>query len=86
MEQRIWRVPASKAYPQGIRYRLVVVGLYSKRVLLLFDNHAPKGPHVHRAGSEETYEFRGLEKLKADFQREMLEVKARFHEDHEDRD
>ena len=43
----IWAVPQNSKYPDGVRYHLVLVDPLSGKVLLLFDNHYPKGHHQH---------------------------------------
>lgn len=63
----IWKVPKSIRYPQGFRYRLALVDPGFGRILLLFDNHWPKGHHVHRGRLEAQYHFRNLRSLIADF-------------------
>ena len=52
IERKVWRVAISKQYPQGVKYRLVLVDPNSHVVILLYDNHWPKGPHVHWTGQE----------------------------------
>jgi hypothetical protein len=64
----IWRIQRTESYPEGIRYRLLLADPISKKVLVLFDNHAPKGHHFHDSkGREFPYEFDSLEKLIIDF-------------------
>ena len=66
-EITVWDVPVSKLNPEGIRYRMVLVDSLSGEILVLFDNHSPKGHHMHLAGKESPYNFEGLSKLIADF-------------------
>lgn len=68
-ELKVWKVKASLKYPDGIRYRLVYVDPRTKDVLLLFDNHYPKGHHVHWGEIEKEYEYRGSRKLMEDFRK-----------------
>ena len=64
----IWKVPKTIRYPDGFRYRLVLVDPGMAKTLLLMDNHWPKGHHVHRRGrEEEPYNFRSLNILVRDF-------------------
>jgi hypothetical protein len=66
-EAKIWIVPVSERYPEGIRFRLVLVDRRTGEIALLYDNHWPKGPHVHAGGVETRYRFRSVEKLLKDF-------------------
>ena len=64
----IWKVDTSLNYPNGIKYRLVLVDPLKKKILLLFDNHAPKGHHWHdRNNLEYVYKFENMEQLLLDF-------------------
>jgi hypothetical protein len=64
----IWRVPISQRYPDGIRYRLALVNPEREQLLVLFDNHHPKGHHRHlRNGDEISYAFRSLTWLVEDY-------------------
>ena len=60
----IWKIPISKYYPDGLKYRAwlseggsTVFGL---------DNHKPKGPHLHVREVEVGYVFKGLDSLRQD--------------------
>lgn len=69
VELKVWRVTRSVHYPEGFRY-----SLFASRdgaVLVGYDNHSPKGHHRHVKGRQERYEFEGLEKLRADFTRDL---------------
>lgn len=69
-EIKIWKVPQSSEYAHGLKYSLALVNPEDGAVLLLYDNHAPKGPHVHRESKEESYRFQTMEKLIKDFRKE----------------
>jgi Family of unknown function (DUF6516) len=43
----VWSVPTSNKYPDGVKYHLALVDPLSGEVVLLFDNHYPKGHHQH---------------------------------------
>ena len=61
----VWRVPVSRDFPDGIKYR---VWLSENGVTLFgFDNHKPKGPHLHKRNREESYEFKDVDQLIEDF-------------------
>ncbi len=60
----VWRVLVSKDYPQGIKYRAWVSE--EGKTLFGFDNHKPKGPHLHVGETEVGYVFRGFDALRED--------------------
>ena len=60
----VWRVPANKDYPNGIKYRAWLSE--SGKTIFGFDNHKPKGPHLHIGSTEVGYVFRGLDSLRED--------------------
>jgi hypothetical protein len=66
-EAVIWKVTKSQKYPDGVRYRLALVDSLSGQILVLFDNHFPKGHHKHHHGVESAYEFSSTDKLVDDF-------------------
>jgi hypothetical protein len=64
----IWEVPKNSDYPEGIKYRLVIADPIWKKVIILFDNHAPKGHHWHDIENKEyVYNFISLDTLLNDF-------------------
>ncbi len=66
----IWKVPVSDRYPDGEKYRLTLVDPQTGNVLILFDNHFPKGHHRHlKTGEEVPYVFESVEKLVDDYLR-----------------
>jgi hypothetical protein len=64
-ELKIWRVPRSERYPGGRKYSLFLVA--PGRTILGFDNHSPKGPHLHLGDAEIPYSYTTDEKLLLDF-------------------
>lgn len=70
-ERKIWNVPKNEKHPDGIRYSLAYIPAGKKSPSVLFDNHHPKGHHKHLGGEETPYAFAGVEKLLADFRREI---------------
>ncbi len=63
-EVAIFKIPVSVHYPEGIKYR----AWFSEggRTVFGFDNHKPKGPHLHIGEEEVGYVFRGIKELRAD--------------------
>jgi len=80
LERKIWKIPASTRYPNGIKYRLVLADPKKHLVILLYDNHSPKGPHVHWGDRERDYEFKNIEMLLKDFFQEAAVEERRYHE------
>jgi len=80
VERKIWRVPKTAKYPLGLKYRLVLVEPNEHEVILLYDNHYPKGPHVHWEGKERDYNFQRVEVLLEDFFQESAVEEKRFYE------
>ena len=81
IERKVWRVPKSSRYPDAVKYRLVLVAPKAHVVILLYDNHWPKGPHIHWNDSERAYEYRGLEIMLQEFLQECEVEERRYHED-----
>jgi hypothetical protein len=73
VETKVWAVPKSEAYPEGVKYSLFAV--FRGAVLVGYDNHSPKGHHRHWKGGEEPYQFRDFDTLRADFARDLAEAR-----------
>jgi hypothetical protein len=54
-------------YPNGVRYRLALADTKTGECVLLYDNHWPKGHHVHVGKRESSYRFKSIEQLMKDF-------------------
>ncbi len=72
VESKVWQVPKSAAYPDGVKFSFFAV--HSGQVLVGYDNHAPKGYHRHLRGIEELYIFRDFDSLRADFARDLAQI------------
>ena len=66
-ELKVWKVPVSKDYPDGIKFSLFLVSRALGKVLIGIDNHKPKGPHLHRHEVEVDYDFKDIKGLIEDF-------------------
>jgi len=66
-ETKVWKVPKSKSYPDGIKYSLFLVLKESGEVIVGLDNHKPKGPHLHRHGKEQEYDYMGQDGVVDEF-------------------
>lgn len=69
VELKVWKVPKSEHFPEGVKYSFFAVR--SGRVLVGYDNHRPKGHHRHFMGGEEPYSFEGFDKLRSDFKADL---------------
>ena len=58
-ELKVWRVPESAHYEDGIKYSLFLVLKGSGKVKVGLDNHKQKGPHLHRNDKEVVYHPKG---------------------------
>ena len=67
IELSIHEVGISSKYPDGIKYGLICKDLKTGNHVL-FDNHHPKGPHIHIGDREIAYEYVNDERLIADFE------------------
>ena len=75
-ETKIWRVPVSGRYREGIRYRLAFVQYGESSPAVLYDNHHPKGHHRHFGPIEQAYDFQDVDHLIEDFQRDVSRMKG----------
>jgi hypothetical protein len=75
VEFKVWQVPKSGHYPEGVKYSFFATR--SGKVLVGYDNHKPKGHHRHFAEKEGPYAFEGFEKLRADFSADLAEALKR---------
>ena len=58
VELRVWRVPKSAHYPEGVKYSFFATRF--GEVLTGYDNHQPKGHQRHFGGEERPFDFDGL--------------------------
>ena len=72
-EIKIWEIPVSHYFPEGIKYSLFLVWKDKGEVILGFDNHKPKGPHIHRDDVEILHIFKGADALVEEFWQLVIE-------------
>jgi hypothetical protein len=66
----IWEVPSPvNGSSHSLKYRLALV--VDGECVLRYDNEAGKGDHRHVGGRERAYRFESIEKLLADFERDI---------------
>jgi len=75
VEVAIFEFPPTKENPEGVAYRLQLYERESGETVLRYDFEPGKGHHRHLRGSEAPYEWRGIERLLADFRRDVELVK-----------
>jgi hypothetical protein len=73
-EISLWRLKRSERYPDGVKYRLVLVDPRTGEIHLLYDNHWPKGHHVHVRGHERPRPFSTLTHLLQEFRARADEI------------
>ena len=70
IEVKIWQLPMpSPDKPHGYKYSMVYI-VDGERVIG-YDNSEGKGDHRHYREKETTYTFRGIDRLLADFGRDI---------------
>lgn len=84
-ERKIWKVPRSGHYLLGFKYRLVLVNPKTHELVLLYDNHSPKGAHIHWDNRERDYPFVSLEQLLKDFIQESAVEERRYYDNKKNR-
>lgn len=83
-EIKVWKISDLVRYPDGVRYRLVLVNAEDGFVHLLYDNHWPKGHHVHTMGVEQAYKFESVDALLDEFEKRSKEIERKLNEDKKD--
>jgi len=73
VELSIYEVGELIRYPDKIKYALICKDLISGEYVL-FDNHHPKGPHMHINDTEFPYHFIDENKLIKDFRKTVQKV------------
>ncbi len=66
-ELRVLKVEVTRHFPEGLKYSLFLVDGASGEVLVGFDNHKPKGHHIHLGALEKEYMFIDMQTLVNDF-------------------
>lgn len=74
----IWNVPRSASFPEGVKYRIWLSE--NGKTLVGFDNHRPKGHHLHLGNVELPYLFLGVDRLRRDMG-EMIRKEGFIYED-----
>jgi len=79
-EMVLWQLPKKTTdKPQGLKYRLNY-GLADGTCLVRYNNETGKGDHRHFFDKEESYEFKDVETLVADFLSDIEYARSLEHE------
>jgi len=75
---RVWRVPKSKDFPEGLKYSMVYIHVKGDKYerVLGYDNERGKGHHRHFFGKEEPIVFKSLDDLIERFYEDVKRVEA----------
>ena len=73
-EIRIYEVPRSRTYPDGIKYSCYLGDPATGEKILGYDIHPGKGHHRHVRGQETLYTFYDLTTLLDDFARDVQAI------------
>ena len=71
VEMKIYQIPVSMDYPERVKYSLFCIDMETNTIIVGFDNHRPKGHHVHINDEQNPYFFRGAQGLVDDFYTEI---------------
>lgn len=74
IEVRVWLLPAALP-PCTHHYKYSLFYGYPGRRLVGYDNERGKGDHKHVEGIESPYEFTNIERLLADFARDVQDIR-----------
>ena len=73
VEVKLWNVPVSNDKPHGYKYSLVYIRNHQR--IIGYDNHEHRGDHRHYGKNVGPYLFKNLEKLIADFYKDIENFK-----------
>jgi hypothetical protein len=78
---RVWRVPKSKDFPDGIKYSMVYIYVEGDKYerVLGYDNERGKGHHRHFFGKEESIKFEGIDRLIERFFEDVKKVEVMLY-------
>jgi hypothetical protein len=79
MEIKIWEIPKSEDFPEGVKYSLAYIKGGRRRVLG-YDNERGKGHHKHYFDREEEIEFEDWEKLVREFLEDVKKLRRDMYE------
>ena len=66
---RVWRVPKSRFFPEGVKYSFALI--HTGKRILGYDNERGKGHHKHIYEKEEKISFVSYKELRKEFLEEV---------------
>ena len=79
-ETSVARFPPGEKNPLGLKYRLQLYREDTGETLVRYDIHHGKGHHRHFLSEEYPYVWRGVDKLFADFRKDIDRIRAMLEE------
>jgi len=82
MEIKIWEVPKSEKFPEGVKYSMVYAkaGDEGYQRILGYDNERGKGHHRHFFDKEEEIKFKSWENLVRMFLEDVKKLRRELYE------
>jgi len=82
MEIKIWKVPKSEDFPEGVKYSMVYIKVDEKgaRRILGYDNERGKGHHRHYFDKEEGISFSSWNELVKTFQEDVKRLRRELYD------
>ena len=68
-EVKIWKVPKSDFFVEGLKYSMVIIE--NENRVLGYDNERGKSHHKHVGGKEFFYDYKGIELLLGEFEKDI---------------
>ncbi|WP_456330183.1 toxin-antitoxin system TumE family protein [Archaeoglobus sp.] len=81
IQVRIWRVPKSDDFPEGVKYSMVYIRVKGEKYerVLGYDNERGKGHHKHFFGEELPIKYTGIDKLVEMFFEDVRRVEVMLY-------
>ena len=81
MEIKIWRIPKSEDFPEGIKYSMayIRVGTEKAERVLGYDNEKGKGHHRHYFDREEKIAFKDWNELVEMFKKDVERLRRELY-------
>lgn len=77
LEIKIWKIPKSKEFPEGIKYSLVYI--HDDVRVIGYDNERGKGNHKHYYDKEEEINFKNWSELVEMFEDDVKSLRRKLY-------
>jgi len=77
MEIKIWKIPLSDNFPEGIKYSMVYI--HKNERIIGYDNERGKGHHKHYFGKEEKISFNDWNDLVEMFKEDVKRLRRNLY-------